>query len=96
MDGSGGTKNSSVEPVEAPSPKKGYSPHTGERSPRYCRVGWGDQSMSGDRLREEALVVLEKAKPENFVGHTEFYSMTPLERLRWLDQAVEMASKTPP
>ena len=52
--------------------------------------------MSEDRLREEALAVLEKAKLEDFDGHTEFYRMTPLERLRWLDQAVEMVLKLRP
>jgi hypothetical protein len=52
--------------------------------------------MSEDRLREEALAVLESAKPEDFDGHTEFYRMTPLERLRWLDQAVEMVLKLRP
>jgi hypothetical protein len=52
--------------------------------------------MSEDRLREEALAVLKKTKPEDFDGHTEFYRMTPLERLRWLDQAVEMILKLRP
>ena len=52
--------------------------------------------MSEDRFREEALAVLQKAKPEDFDGHTEFYRMTPLERLRWLDQAVEMVLKPRP
>ena len=52
--------------------------------------------MSKDRIREEALAVLQKAKPEDFDGHTEFYRMTPLERLRWLDQAVEMVLKLRP
>lgn len=52
--------------------------------------------MSEDRIREEALAVLQKAKPEDFDGHTEFYRMTPLERLRWLDQAVEMVLKLRP
>jgi hypothetical protein len=52
--------------------------------------------MSEDRLREEALAVLQKTKPEDFDGHTEFYRMTPLERLRWLDQAVEMILKLRP
>ena len=52
--------------------------------------------MSEDRLREEALAVLQKAKTEDFDGHTEFYRMTPLERLRWLDQAVEMVLKLRP
>ena len=52
--------------------------------------------MSEDGLREEALAVLQKAKPEDFDGHTEFYRMTPLERLRWLDQAVEMVLKLRP
>ena len=49
--------------------------------------------MSEDRLREEALAALEKAKPEDFDGHTEFHRMTPLQRLRWLDQAVAMVLK---
>lgn len=49
--------------------------------------------MSEDRIREEALAVLQKAKTEDFDGHTEFYRMTPLERLRWLDQAVAMVLK---
>jgi len=52
--------------------------------------------MSEDKIREEALAVLEKAKPEDFDGPTEFYRMTPLERLRWLDQAVEMVLKLRP
>ena len=52
--------------------------------------------MSEDRIREEALAVLQKAKPEDFDGHTEFYRMTPMERLRWLDQAVEMVLKLRP
>jgi hypothetical protein len=52
--------------------------------------------MSEERLREEALAVLQKAKPEDFDGHTEFYRMTPLQRLRWLDQAVEMVLKLRP
>jgi hypothetical protein len=52
--------------------------------------------MSKDRLSEEALTVLQKAKMEDFDGHTEFYRMTPLERLRWLDQAVEMVLKLRP
>ena len=49
--------------------------------------------MSEDRIREEALAVLQKAQPEDFDGHTEFYRMTPLERLRWLDQAVEIYAR---
>ncbi len=81
---------------EAPSFKKGYSTPTSKRSARYCCVGGDAQTMSEERLREEALAVLQKAKPEDFDGHTEFYRMTPLERLRWLDQAVEMVLKLRP
>jgi hypothetical protein len=32
--------------------------------------------------------ILEKCKPEDFDGHTEFERLTPLERLRWLSNTV--------
>ena len=82
--------------AEAPGLKKSYSTPTSKRSARYSCVGGDAQTMSEDRLREEALAVLQKAKTEDFDGHTEFYRMTPLERLRWLDQAVEMVLKLRP
>jgi len=82
--------------AEASGFKKKYSTPTSKRSARYSCVGGDAQTMSEDRLREEALAVLQNAKTEDFDGHTEFYRMTPLERLRWLDQAVEMVLKLRP
>ncbi len=32
--------------------------------------------------------ILQKTKPEDFDGHTEFHRLTPEQRLAWLDQAV--------
>ena len=32
--------------------------------------------------------LIERTKPEDYDGHTEFARMTPAERLSWLDQAV--------
>jgi len=37
--------------------------------------------------------VLRRSRPEDFDGHTGFERMTPTERLRWLDQAVEFVSR---
>jgi hypothetical protein len=37
--------------------------------------------------REEFDRALAKCKPEDFDGHTEFYRLTPEQRLEWLCQA---------
>jgi hypothetical protein len=34
------------------------------------------------------LAVLRASSPQDFDGHTEFYRLTPLQRLAWLDEAV--------
>jgi hypothetical protein len=34
------------------------------------------------------LAVLRASSPKDFDGHTEFYRLTPLQRLAWLDEAV--------
>jgi hypothetical protein len=37
--------------------------------------------------REEFERALAQCKPEDFDGHTEFYRLTPEQRLEWLCQA---------
>jgi hypothetical protein len=37
--------------------------------------------------REEFERALARCKPEDFDGHTEFYRLTPEQRLEWLCQA---------
>jgi hypothetical protein len=37
--------------------------------------------------REEFQRALAQCKPEDFDGHTEFYRLTPEQRLEWLCQA---------
>lgn len=34
------------------------------------------------------LAVLRASSPQDFDGHTEFYRLTPSQRLAWLDEAV--------
>lgn len=34
------------------------------------------------------LAVLRASSPKDFDGHTEFYRLTPSQRLAWLDEAV--------
>ncbi len=46
--------------------------------------------------REEFERALAQGKPEDFDGHTEFYRLTPEQRLEWLCQAFvyEVKGKT--
>jgi hypothetical protein len=36
---------------------------------------------------------LAQCKPEDFDGHTEFYRMTPEQRLDWLGHAIQLISE---
>ena len=37
--------------------------------------------------------VLQRSRPEDYDGHTEFARMSPAARLAWLDTAVEFVSR---
>ncbi len=38
---------------------------------------------------EDFKKVLDRLKPEDFDGHTEFHRLTPEQRLMWLSQAAQ-------
>jgi len=51
-------------------------------------------SKSSDKSIEERrkqwFAQIDRCKPEDFDGHTEFYRLTPEQRLDWLAQAVQL------
>lgn len=42
---------------------------------------------------KEWLAAIDRCKPEDFDGHTEFYRLTPEQRLDWLAQAVQFVAE---
>ena len=44
--------------------------------------------QSIEEKRKEWFAQIDRCKPEDFDGHTEFYRLTPEQRLDWLAQAI--------
>jgi len=45
-------------------------------------------SRASNAQLKKWLAQIDRCKPEDFDGHTEFYRLTPEQRLDWLAQAV--------
>ena len=52
-----------------------------------------DSRTSRDTQVKKWLAQIDRCKPEDFDGHTEFYRLTPEQRLDWLAQAVQFVAE---
>ena len=51
-----------------------------------------NRELSPD-ARAQSLEILRATNPSDFDGHTEFEQMDATQRLRWLEEAVDFASR---